>query len=76
MANQDVVDLINLIQHDIPDAEQFCSLDHIEELPAEYGDPFIQCMRKEALFDSPLAFHQYCTEVAVKMLAMKVGNIR
>jgi hypothetical protein len=75
MSNQQVLDLILLCQHDIPDAEQFCSLDHIEELPAEYGDPFVMCARKEALFESPLAFHRYETEPAVTMLAMNVKCI-
>jgi hypothetical protein len=76
MANADVVDLILLCQHDIPDNEAFCSLDHAAEIPADYGDPFLLCARKERAFDSPLAFHAYETEPEVTVLAVSVGGER
>lgn len=75
MSNQQVLDLILLCAHDIPDEEAFCSLDHAAEIPAEWGDPFIICARKERAFDSPLAFHQYETEPSVTLLPMSMVRV-
>lgn len=69
-----VDDLILLCQNDIPDDEAFCSLDHAAEIPADHSDPFLICARKEALFESELAFHQYETEPAVTVLTTVIGR--
>jgi hypothetical protein len=73
--NEELASLILLCDNNIPDEEAFCSLDHAAELPSEHGDPFNLCARKEALFESPLAFHQYETEPEVTSLSPYVRLI-
>lgn len=43
----------------ISDSSLFCSLDHIEELSAEYGDPYQLCANLEQELGHPLAFDRY-----------------
>ena len=52
-----VIDVLNIVDlMNMADCQpEFCSLDHVAELPANWGDPLYNLMRKEEEQGGPIA---------------------